>query len=70
MLDRITRNDFEAALDQLDELSRSIVVLREVEGLSYDEISEMLEVPLPTVKTRLLRARRVLAAALADWRAE
>ena len=70
VLDRITRNDFEAALDQLDELSRSIVVLREVEGLSYDEISEMLEVPLPTVKTRLLRARRVLAAALADWRAE
>lgn len=69
VLDRITRTDFEEALGQLDELSRSIVVLREVEGLSYDEISDMLEVPLPTVKTRLLRARRVLAAALADWRA-
>jgi len=44
-------------------------VLREVEGFSYDQIAELLEVPLPTVKTRLLRARRVLAAALSDWRA-
>ena len=69
VLDRITMSDFEEALDKLDELSRSIVVLREVEGLSYDEIADLLEVPLPTVKTRLLRARRVLAAALSDWRA-
>lgn len=69
VLDRITMSDFEEALGKLDELSRSIVVLREVEGLSYDEIAELLEVPLPTVKTRLLRARRVLAAALSDWRA-
>lgn len=59
---------FEEALDQLDELSRSIIVLREVEGLSYDEIAEMLNVPLPTVKTRLLRGRRVLASALTDWK--
>ena len=59
---------FEQALDKLDELSRSIVVLREVEGMSYDEVAETLEVPLPTVKTRLLRARRVLATALEDWR--
>ena len=59
---------FEAALDQLDELSRSIVVLRELEHLSYEDIAETLDVPLPTVKTRLLRARRVLAAALGEWR--
>ena len=68
VLDRMSMSAFEGALNQLDELSRSIIVLREVEGLSYDEISEMLEVPLPTVKTRLLRARRVLASALSDWR--
>lgn len=59
---------FEEALDQLDELSRSIVVLREIEGLPYDEIAEILDVGLPTVKTRLLRARRVLASALEGWR--
>lgn len=58
---------FEGALDLLDDLSRSIVVLRELEGLSYEEISGLLKVPLPTVKTRLLRARRRLSTALEEW---
>ena len=40
---------FEEALDQLDELSRSIIVLREVEGLTYEEIADMVGGPLPTV---------------------
>lgn len=52
------------ALDGLDELSRSVVVLREVEGMSYAQIAEALDVPVPTVKTRLLRARRALQAAV------
>lgn len=65
---RLSIGAFEDALNQLDELSRSIVVLREIEGMSYDEISSMLDVPLPTVKTRLLRSRRILAVALEDWR--
>jgi RNA polymerase sigma-70 factor (ECF subfamily) len=68
VVDSMSMDAFETALSSLDELSRSIVVLREVEGMSYDEISEALDVPLPTVKTRLLRARRTLAAALEGWR--
>ena len=60
-------NDFVAALDDLDDLSRSIVVLREVEDLSYDEIADVLNIPLPTVKTRLLRSRRKLGSALREW---
>ncbi len=60
-------DDFTEALNDLDDLSRSIVVLREVEGLPYDEICEILEVPLPTVKTRLLRARRKLGASMRSW---
>ena len=60
-------SDFATALDELDDLSRSIVVLRELEGLSYDEIADVLDVPLPTVKTRLLRARRRLGANLREW---
>lgn len=59
--------DFVSALDLLDDLSRSIVVLREVEGLAYDEIAEILDVPMPTVKTRLLRSRRRLGSALREW---
>lgn len=59
--------EFVDALDLLDDLSRSIVVLREVEGMAYDEIARVLKVPLPTVKTRLLRARRRLSVALKEW---
>lgn len=59
--------DFVEALELLDDLSRSIVVLRELEGLAYEEIAEILDVPLPTVKTRLLRARRKLGSALREW---
>jgi RNA polymerase sigma-70 factor (ECF subfamily) len=54
------------ALESLDELSRSVVILREVEGMSYAEIADTLRVPVSTVKTRLLRARRSLAEALGD----
>ncbi len=52
------------ALEGLDELSRTVVVLREVEGMTYQQIADALEVPVPTVKTRLLRARRALQAAV------
>ncbi len=60
-------DEFVEALNTLDELSRSIVVLRELEGMSYEEIAEVLDVPMPTVKTRLLRARRRLGNALREW---
>jgi RNA polymerase sigma-70 factor (ECF subfamily) len=56
--------DVRRALEGLDELSRSVVILREVEGMSYQEIAETLQVPVSTVKTRLLRARQRLAAAI------
>lgn len=65
--DHVVMDDFVTALETLDELSRSIVVLRELEGLSYEEISAVLAVPMPTVKTRLLRARRRLGNVLRDW---
>lgn len=65
--DRLAIDRFEAALTELDGISRSIVVLREVEGLSYAEMSDVLDLPLPTIRTRLLRARRQLADALDGW---
>lgn len=55
------------ALDTLDPVSRTIVVLREIEAMSYEDIVETLQLPLPTIKTRLFRARRQLAAALTEW---
>jgi len=65
---RVAFTRFTEALDELDETSRSIVTLRELEGCTYDEICEILDLPLPTVKTRLLRARRQLARSLEGWR--
>lgn len=65
---RLAADDLREALDELDDLTREIVVLREIEGMSYDEIALTLDVPIPTVKTRLLRARRRLAVTLEGWR--
>ena len=45
------------ALDLLDAHDREILVLKDVQGLSYDEISEILTLPMGTVKSRISRAR-------------
>jgi len=65
---RLMVEELWAALEHLDPLSRTITVLREVEGMTYEEIAESLDLPLPTVKTRLFRARRHLATSLEGWR--
>jgi RNA polymerase sigma-70 factor, ECF subfamily len=54
------------ALDALPFDQRSIVVLREIDGLSYDEIAFSLGVTLGTVKSRLTRARRALRDVLQE----
>lgn len=56
------------AMRHLDEDARALIVLKEVDGLSYEEIASTLDLPLPTVKTRLFRARRALKHALKEWR--
>lgn len=45
------------ALDQLNEQHKAILVLREIEGFCYEEISEILDLPIGTVRSRLHRAR-------------
>lgn len=53
------------ALARLDEDSRSIVILSDVEGLSYEEIADAAGMPLGTVKSKLHRARMALRKILA-----
>jgi RNA polymerase sigma-70 factor (ECF subfamily) len=53
------------ALDQLPGEFREVIVLRELEELSYREIAEVAGVPVGTVMSRLARARRRLQSALA-----
>ena len=55
----------QAAIDALPEEQRWVVVLREIEGCSYEEVAEILDQPVGTVKSRLHRARLALARALA-----
>lgn len=47
-------------INALDDEHREVVVLRDIQGFSYDEIAEMLKVPDGTVKSRLFRARLLL----------
>jgi len=53
-------------LEDLPAPLREIVILREMEGLSYKEIAEVTAVPLGTVMSRLARARARLQELLAD----
>jgi RNA polymerase sigma-70 factor (ECF subfamily) len=53
-----------AALRTLPQAFREVVVLREIEGFGYEEIAEMLELNLGTVKSRLTRGRAALRQAL------
>lgn len=54
------------AIDQLEEPYRVIVYLRELEDLSYEEIAQVVELPVGTVKSRLFRARQHLKGLLQD----
>jgi RNA polymerase sigma-70 factor (ECF subfamily) len=54
----------EAELAQVPEPYRTTVVLRDIEGLSYEEIAEILQVSLGTVKSRLMRGRFALKTRL------
>jgi RNA polymerase sigma-70 factor (ECF subfamily) len=59
-----SREHLEAALRQLPEAYRTVVVLREIEGFAYEEIAEILDVQLGTVKSRLTRGRSALRSLL------
>lgn len=54
----------QTAIEQLETSFRDVVVLSDVEGFSYEEIAEMLGIPLGTVRSRLFRARRQLQESL------
>ena len=62
--------DLEVALEKLSLDHREVIVLREVEGFSYDEIAESLKVPRGTVESRLHRARGELRKHLKSYQEE
>ena len=52
------------AIEQLPEDLRTAIVLREVEGLSYEEIAAAMDCPVGTVRSRIFRAREAIDRAL------
>ena len=53
-----------AAIEALSEDLRQAITLREIEGLSYEEIAEVMNCPIGTVRSRIFRAREAIAARL------
>ena len=67
-LDRLEARDVQqrvqGCINALDAEFREVIVLRDIQGFSYEEISAMLKVPVGTVKSRLFRARETMRACL------
>ena len=69
-LESLPSSQLRDALDSLSEEHRMVVLMADVEGMSYKEIAEELGVPMGTVMSRLNRARKNLRSSLADVAAE
>jgi RNA polymerase sigma-70 factor (ECF subfamily) len=69
--EKMTTQEFydqlKAAIAELPEAFRVTIVLREIEGMAYEEIAEMMGVSLGTVKSRIARARQRLQFQLKDY---
>ncbi|MCX6620394.1 MAG: sigma-70 family RNA polymerase sigma factor [Acidobacteria bacterium] len=63
---KLLRSEIVQAIDGLPPTLREVVVLRDIEGLSYAEIALVLQCPAGTVMSRLARARQVLRKVLAS----
>lgn len=68
--ERLIDDEVVAAIDELPDEFRVTVVLSDLEGLSYQEVAEVLEIPVGTVKSRLFRARRRLQEKLYSYARE
>ena len=66
-LDLFTDDEVKQALEDLPENFRLPVMLADVEGFSYKEIAEMLDIPIGTVMSRLHRGRKAMQQALYDF---
>jgi RNA polymerase sigma-70 factor (ECF subfamily) len=67
LMDVVTDAEVKAALDDLPEQFRVAVLLADVEGFSYKEIADILDIPIGTVMSRLHRGRKGLQRLLADF---
>lgn len=67
LFEHITDSQVKDAIESLPEQFRMAVLLADVEGFSYKEIADMLDVPIGTVMSRIHRGRRALQKALLEY---
>ncbi|MEC7750348.1 MAG: sigma-70 family RNA polymerase sigma factor [Myxococcota bacterium] len=67
VMDRFIREELVEAVNELPENFRDVVILADVEELSYREIADALEIPIGTVMSRLHRGRRLLRDSLSEF---
>ena len=68
--DRERDNEVLAALGRLDAEYRAVLVMRDIEGFDYQQMADVLGLPLGTLKSRLFRARLALRDELKAYMAE
>jgi RNA polymerase sigma-70 factor (ECF subfamily) len=64
LMSKQVANVVNAAMDQLPEELRTAITLREIEGMSYEDIAEIMNCPIGTVRSRIFRAREAIAEKL------
>jgi RNA polymerase sigma-70 factor (ECF subfamily) len=67
MFRELIDDDISKALDEIPEDFRTVVLLCDVEDFTYEEIANMLDVPIGTIRSRLHRGRNLLKAQLMDY---
>jgi len=67
MFRELIDDDISNALDEIPEDFRTVVLLCDVEDFTYEEIANMLDVPIGTIRSRLHRGRNLLKAQLMDY---
>ena len=70
LLENVLDEDVQRAVDELPQDYRMVVLLADLEGFSYKEISDILEIPVGTVMSRLYRGRRLLEAEMLRYARE
>ncbi|MEW6194042.1 MAG: sigma-70 family RNA polymerase sigma factor [Bacteroidota bacterium] len=63
-------DDVSSALAKLPEDFRTVIILSDIEGFTYEEIADFVDIPVGTVRSRLHRARKMLYAQLFDYAKE
>ena len=70
LLENVLDEDVQQAIDKLPPDYRMVVLLADLEGFSYKEIADILEVPVGTVMSRLYRGRRLMEASMLEFARE